>query len=319
MIWFIPGIIIGIMITYGVNLYIKKKSLAQMTQTEANKRPFQLVEDTKDYVYYFEMKPKWRFTYIYPPFEKIFGEEQGKLVYDQPQIMLDRVHPDDQDMLMNKINGQMDYSKPCVYRIMNNDGDYLTFEEYTTPVYKDGELVAIQGILRNITWKLKLQEDLEYKSTHDSLTKVFNRQVFEELMDRYNQLENVPIGIVVCDLDELKYINDNLGHKQGDFLIKNVANILNSYSDKNVIVSRIGGDEFAILITNMTKPSVETLVEKIEREIAIYNEGYYEIRIQMSIGYSYSKWSIGKMERLFEYADKSMYENKERRKSERSG
>ncbi|MFD0620796.1 PAS domain S-box protein [Paenibacillus sp. GCM10027629] len=74
-----------------------------------------------------------------------------------------------------------------IYRIVNGAGQYITFEEFTTPVYKDGEVVAFQGILRNITDKLKLQEELEYRITHDSLTGVYNREFIERLIEKYDK------------------------------------------------------------------------------------------------------------------------------------
>lgn len=320
MIWFVIGIAVGVMITYVVNRYNNTNSVTKQEQLTTNERRlFELIENTKDFIYYFETKPKWKYTYMCPSFEKILGKEQVKLAYEQPQLILDRVHPDDYNMLLKKINGDVDYSKPIIYRIANNQGIYLTFEEFTTPVYKDGELVAIQGILRNITEKLKLQEQLEYRSTHDGLTNIYNRQFFEDVMRKYNHKEDASIGIVICDLDELKHTNDTLGHQQGDHLIKAAANLMNTYSSDNVIVSRIGGDEFAIFITNSDKIRVEELVERLRKDTIIYNKASNKLAIRMSIGYAYSNQSIGKLDSLFVESDQNMYEDKQRRKNRKIG
>lgn len=315
MIWFFLGVMAGIAITY---LYgsIKRKSKEEAEDvTENEKRVLELVENTKDCIYYFETKPKWRYKFVYPSFEKIFGPEVGKTVYDNPQIMLNRVHPDDYEMLMKKINGQVDYEKPIIYRIMNNQGQYVTFEEFTTPVYKDGEVVAIQGILRNITEKLKLQQELEYRSTHDSLTALYNREYFEQMVEKFDKEVDLPVAIVLCDLDDLKYMNDTFGHKKGDLLIKEAAKLLNEHSSDEIIVSRIGGDEFSILITDKDKNQVELIVESILNEIASYNESSMDITIKMSTGYAWSKHSLGKMDRLFIEADQNMYKDKSGKKS----
>lgn len=315
MIWFIFGLFAGAMITYAYSFHVKNSwNTVRGDITDNERRLHKLVENTKDCLYYFETKPKWRYTYVYPSLEKILGEEKGKLAYDQPELMLERCHPDDYDLLIKKINGEVDYSKPIIYRIANSQGEYITFEEYTTPVYKDGEVVAIQGILRNITDKLKLQEELEYRSDHDSLTGVYNRGYFDGLLEKYNETEDVPVAILIIDLDNLKQVNDQFGHKQGDQLIKVAAKLLNATSTNDVIVSRIGGDEFAILMTNTSQEQVKELVEGIQADVVESRE----IEIQMSIGYAFNERSIGNMESLYVEADRMMYEDKLRRKSRAS-
>src|SRR5690606_16214001 len=120
----------------------------------------------RDGFYYFKVKPNFRYLYAHPPFEVTFGEEMGKLVYSNPEMVFERVHPDDREELMKKLRGEIDYSKPVIYRIAIGDeafnkGEYTRFEEFTTPVYEDGELVAIQGFLRDITEKKGLERQLE--------------------------------------------------------------------------------------------------------------------------------------------------------------
>ncbi|PLT33923.1 diguanylate cyclase domain-containing protein [Bacillus sp. V5-8f] len=65
--------------------------------------------------------------------------------------------------------------------------------------------------------------------SHDALTDIFNREYFEQNKDKYNRCIDVPIGIILCDLDELKYNNDNFGHERGDLLIIETAKLLNRY------------------------------------------------------------------------------------------
>jgi diguanylate cyclase (GGDEF)-like protein len=271
----------------------------------------ELAEGTKDWLYYFETQPIWRYKYVYPPFK---DPELNRLIYEDPHHLLDRVHPDDYDMLIKKINGEVDFSKPIFYRIANFDQGYTWFEEFTTPVYKNGELVAIQGILRNVQEKMKLQTELDYRMTHDGLTGVHNREFFESYMEKYNNEIDVPIALIICDLDKLKNINDTYGHKIGDRYIAEAASLLSQLATEKVIVSRIGGDEYCILVINADEEIVISLKESMQESIRKYNESSDVLQIQMSIGYSCIQSSLGNMEQLFIDADQKMYQEKHMRK-----
>jgi diguanylate cyclase (GGDEF)-like protein len=272
----------------------------------------ELAEGTKDWLYYFETQPTWRYKYVYPPLK---DPELNRLIYEDPHYLLDRVHPEDYEMLIKKINGEVDFSKPIFYRIANFEQEYTWFEEHTTPVYKNGELVAIQGILRNVQEKMKLQDELDYRMTHDSLTGIHNRDFFESNMGKYNNEIDISVALILCDLDQLKLINDNYGHKEGDKYIAEAASLLDQFATERVIVSRIGGDEYCILVINTDEAHAIYLKESIIESIKHYNEsGGADLQIQMSIGYSCIQSSLGNMEQLFVDADREMYQEKYMRK-----
>jgi diguanylate cyclase (GGDEF)-like protein len=163
-----------------------------------------------------------------------------------------------------------------------------------------------------------LKEKLEYKITHDTLTNVYNREYFEQQIEKYDKNIDVEIAIVVCDLDELKYINDYYGHKIGDELIKETAKLLKGISSNEAIVSRIGGDEFAILMLNSDHSKIELFMDKIQKEIELFNNNNSDLfKIKISKGYDFSSSSIGKMDQLFMEADKNMYIEKNEKRTNR--
>ena len=182
-----------------------------------------------------------------------------------------------------------------------------------SPVYKDGKLVAVQGIFRNIDDTVSLQVQLEYKSTHDALTNLYNREYFQSKMSYFNQCE-VPIAIIVADLDELKPINDEYGHHMGDRLIRETANCFKEYADKEMIVARIGGDEFSILLPNVSVSQVEQYIRNVQASLQRHDENLPFSPIRISIGYEYSTTSYGVMECLLKEADAKMYKNKKMKK-----
>jgi diguanylate cyclase (GGDEF)-like protein/PAS domain S-box-containing protein len=275
---------------------------------------FQLIESSKDVVYYYEV-PTMKFKYISPSIETFLGKGVIEEADLNPYAPFERVHPDDYETLVHKVSGEMDYSEILIQRWRDNDGNYRWFEEYATPIYENGQLVVIQGIMRNIDEKVKLQQELEYRIHHDPLTGIYNREYFEIKFEELDKKINVPVALVVCDVDGLKYVNDHFGHKAGDELIKGVAALINQYSSDAISVARIGGDEFIIIVTNQSENLVQHLVSEIHKDIEKYNANSLVVAIKMSIGYSYASGSVGQMEGLFFQADKNMYSDKRSRKN----
>jgi diguanylate cyclase (GGDEF)-like protein/PAS domain S-box-containing protein len=308
---FVVGILVSLM---SVSFFIYVVIIKKNDEREKEKKIFQLVEDSKDIVYYLELKPTIRYKYLSPSIDKVLGEGMVEKCYQNPTTHYELIHPEDYEILTRKLEGNIDYSQPIVLRWRNQDGIYIYFEEFSTPIYKKDQLVAIQGIIRNIDEKIKLQKDLEYRLCHDALTGIYNRCYFEDHMQHLNTECDVPIGLILCDLDDLKEMNDTYGHKTGDLLIKEVSQLLNEFSNEYTSVARIGGDEFAIFIQDQSEEYIKTKMEMITKEIDEFNLQHSHMNIKASIGYSYNVSSIGKMNTLFIEADSSMYKDKDKRK-----
>jgi len=133
--------------------------------------------------------------------------------------------------------------------------------------------------------------------------------------------ENPPekLGMIVCDIDGLKIINDTLGHNTGDQLLINTGNILSECLAENDILCRIGGDEFVIILPGYNKESIDSLIDRIRVSIDEYNNSA-QIPINISIGYSYREENSDlDTKQLFVEADNYMYRDKlHRGKSARS-
>nr|WP_237458588.1 GGDEF domain-containing protein [Pontibacillus yanchengensis] len=151
-------------------------------------------------------------------------------------------------------------------------------------------------------------ERLEYQISHDRLTGIYNRDFFENYMKKYDQTDD-SVAMVLCDLDNLKKINDTFGHKQGDELIQNTATLLSSLSESDITVCRVGGDEFALLLTNTSEAEVKLLVNKLIDQLKHFNETT-KFPIYLSLGYAYRSNSRAEMENMYMEADQWMYEHK---------
>jgi diguanylate cyclase len=160
---------------------------------------------------------------------------------------------------------------------------------------------------------------VEFIAYHDSLTLLTNRRYFEEkLMEAMeeNKFENRELAILFIDLDRFKFINDTLGHSVGDLLLQKVGQILQNNVGEGNIVSRQGGDEFMILLKNISKQETElvakSIVSNIENTININGK---EIYITSSIGISMFPQNGSEVDTLIKRADIAMYIAKENGKN----
>lgn len=275
---------------------------------------FRILERAKDIIYRFEIIPEPKFTYLSPSVKDMFGYTVEENL-SNPMLVYEIVHPDDYEIQLSKINSKTDFSKMFQVRLKHKDGYYIWVEDYIIPTYNEnGQLVAIESITRNIQEKKELEQRLEKLGYHDDLTGLFNKNYFLKEMDLLNNNINIPVGILVCDLDKLKSINDCFGHSIGDILIKNTGKVLQSmFSSENVIV-RTGGDEFIVIMKNKPYLEVERLYSELQIIIRQYNENNRNMPIKISMGLAYSETSLNEMKYTLDIADSNMYKNKEQRK-----
>lgn len=165
-------------------------------------------------------------------------------------------------------------------------------------------------IIRDISENVTLNEKLKYYSIRDYLTGLYNRTYFEEELKKFDGEYVKNIGLVVCDVDGLKFINDTFGHLAGDDILKNTAAILNKYFSPDSIIARIGGDEFAILLINSDDKFIEKACSNISKEVLRCDDENLNVNASISVGYAYETDYEGSVRKLFSEADSNMYKNK---------
>ena len=154
---------------------------------------------------------------------------------------------------------------------------------------------------------------IEEMAFRDHLTGLPNRKAFEKYFNQENKKNhNQKLAILYLDLDGFKEVNDNYGHDTGDLLLKTVASRLENTIRSQDKVSRMGGDEFTILLTDIeSSRDAKKIIKKIEAKIAepyqIYDQ---EIKISCSIGYSVDYKAQMSFQELINKADLAMYEVK---------
>ncbi len=156
--------------------------------------------------------------------------------------------------------------------------------------------------------RIYAEEEIKYKSFHDKLTDLFNRRFFEEELDRLDTQRQLPLSIIMADINGLKIINDSLGHKKGDELIIKTANILKKVIRDEDILARWGGDEFAIVLPKTNKQDSQKIIERIYKETLETKED--QLSVSISIGSATKTKNNQDIEEILKQADKVMYENK---------
>ena len=166
------------------------------------------------------------------------------------------------------------------------------------------------GIIRDITERKKAEEQLKYLSFHDALTGLYNRAYFEEEMERLSKARLDSVGLMICDVDGLKLVNDTMGHKTGDGLLVVIAGIITDACRQGDVVARIGGDEFAAILPHCTVEVIEQVSARIRQVTAAYNSQNPELPLSLSLGWSVKPGKHLDANRLFHNADDEMYREK---------
>lgn len=222
--------------------------------------------------------------------------------------------------IAKKLNIQSYIGQP----ILNEDGSLFGTLCAIDPntksdlILEDVDLLELLGSLLSKVLQAELAQNrhvnevkrLKKKAFRDQLTGLYNRRAWEELINKEEERckrYGHSAAVFFIDINNLKEVNDNLGHVVGDQLIKRAADILIDTIRGNDIVARLGGDEFVILSSENNKAGAERLLNRLKANFEQEN-------ISVAIGYSMRHPSSG-LYFAAEQADKKMYENKQKIKS----
>lgn len=221
---------------------------------------------------------------------------------------VEKKHNDISNMLARLKKGELHYESEVLIKNLSDIKAWYKMK-VINQFDKNGYSRFCMGILNDITPQQKTIIELEHEIRKDPLTGVLNKTAFElrvnKILKSETNLEKAVL--IVLDLDDFKNINDKFGHPCGDYVLKETAYILTNSFDKEAEIGRIGGDEFAIFLKNISdKMLYETAIWIIESMDKIYWQGE-KINTSCSMGAVYLKKEINEYTQLYYEADDAMY------------
>jgi diguanylate cyclase (GGDEF)-like protein/PAS domain S-box-containing protein len=193
--------------------------------------------------------------------------------------------------------------------LISKEGIEIPVEDSAAPIKdKDGNITGIVMVFRDFTEKKKRQAEFEYLSYHDQLTGLYNRRFYEVELKRLDTKRNIPITIVMADVNGLKLTNDAFGHKAGDILLQKIVNIIKRECRADEIIARIGGDEFVILLPKTDSEQAEIIVNRINDNIS--KEPADPTIMSVSFGWETKRNTMQDLSEVFKKAEDEMYRRK---------
>jgi len=167
---------------------------------------------------------------------------------------------------------------------------------------------AYLASIRDITERKQFENEIMHMGFHDQLTGLYNRAFFEEEVKRLDTDRNLPLCLIMGDVNNLKLVNDALGHSEGDQLLISIAQILEKSCRKDDIVVRLGGDEFVILLQKCDEMTALRIIDNIKTFCkSIFSDS---IPASIALGVAIKYKLEEPFSDLFDLADERMYANK---------
>ncbi|MFO7636686.1 MAG: diguanylate cyclase, partial [Clostridia bacterium] len=169
-------------------------------------------------------------------------------------------------------------------------------------------LTLVAELISNVYTRNQAEEKVRYQSFHDGLTGLYNRAYLEKEMERLDTERQLPIGIIMADLNGLKLTNDTFGHAAGDEMLKQTAEILKDSCRREDIIARWGGDEFVVFLPQTTEADAKAICQRMDdksKETDVKN-----IPLSLALGQAIKNHTSKDLEEILKEAEANMYQHK---------
>ncbi|MEQ8173723.1 MAG: PAS domain S-box protein [Syntrophomonadaceae bacterium] len=238
------------------------------------------------------------FGYLSPE-EMLAAVDDVYQTYDSP----------DEAERIDKLLIEHGFIRDCIVKRLRKDKSTFWTSVNALAVYDEsGKVRWIEGCYIDVTERIKHLEELEYLNEHDPLTGLNNRTYFEKTLTA--PAANRINGILMCDIDGLKLVNDSIGLQAGDDLLIAATEVLKKCCDANDILARVGGDEFAVLLSDIDVNVLNKRARQIQKEVEAYNTRDPLIPLCITVGVAFREERSASVFDLIKMADNNMYRQK---------
>jgi diguanylate cyclase (GGDEF)-like protein/PAS domain S-box-containing protein len=274
-----------------------------------------LLENMPGMAYRCKFDPQWTMEFVSQGCYDLTGYQPESILYNRDISYNDLIKPEFRAPIWEKWNKLIgtDNKFREEYIIITASGEEKWVLEQGQIIYGDaGEIVAIEGLVIDITDQKKKQKEIEYLSYHDNLTGLYNRIYFDQAREKYDNPEYLPLSLIVGDINGLKLLNDALGHQEGDALIIRTANVLQSCCQKDHVLARTGGDEFSILMPKTDSIRANAILKRIQRACEEYNKQIRNevFQINLALGFATKTSETEPYSKIRKIAEDYMYKRK---------
>lgn len=231
------------------------------------------------------------------PFEEVFrllNEETGKPAENPVAKVLQS----------GRISGLVNHTA-----LIARDGRMVPVADSAAPIIDESGIISgVVMVFRDITGEKEKQEKILYLSYHDQLTGLYNRRFMEEEIRRIDTPRQLPLAVIMGDLNGLKLTNDIFGHMAGDLLLQQAAEVLRMSCRREDVVARWGGDEFLIFLPKTGRKAAEEIIARIKEKCALY-EGI-PVNLSIALGYAVKTKADEDIWKVVRDAEEWMYRHK---------
>ncbi|MDX9872108.1 MAG: PAS domain S-box protein [Clostridia bacterium] len=193
--------------------------------------------------------------------------------------------------------------------LLNRNGESIPIADSAAPIKsEDGQISGVVMVFRDVSLEREKNRQIRFLSYHDSLTGLYNRRYMEEALIWMDAHEQMPLAVIMGDVNGLKITNDVFGHAAGDNLLRQAARLFEKNCREQDVLSRWGGDEFVMIMPRTSLEEAEEIIQKIKADnIAIDDSG---LCLSLSLGCSIRNTEERTVRAVLREAEENMYHQK---------
>jgi len=288
----------------GVTRDITERKAAEKKVKESEEKYRLLFENAVEAIVVIQ---DYRIKICNPMIESLSGYSKEELT---SMNFLDFIHSDDRKIALDKhlkrLVGEK-FENKYNFRLIRKDNNILWIEMNSIKILWEGKAATL-NFLTDITDRIKKEKEILFLSYHDQLTGLYNRRFYEKELVRMDIESNLPITVVMADVNGLKLTNDAFGHLLGDKLLIEFADIMKKISRPEDIIARIGGDEFILLLPRTDSSETKKIVENITTLAS--DKKIENVILSISFGWDTKKYSLEDISKISIQAENYMYKHK---------